>query len=261
MKSRMWRIIAVAVVAGTLAAPAAPYVVLNDNSRREGLRISARADGTVVLSTASGQFEYPRGQYKLAVADKPAEFDGAIAAAARPGQGDAAIPALKKIMAEMRNLEWDKPAAQALARIHNAKKEYAQVVTTYEALFVAYPSLEMDPEYGWTYRRALLDAGQAKKLETKLGDLAAKGTPTDAARALVLRGDIRASEEKMEYAIRDYLRVVLFYAREQAVMPEALSKAAGALEKLRDPRAKNLYQQLVRDYPSSPEAVAAKGKI
>lgn len=261
MKSRMWRIIAVALAAGTAAASAAPYVVLNDNSRREGLRISARADGTVVLSTASGQFEYPRGQYKLAVADKPAEFDGAIAAAARPAQADAAIPALKKIMTAMRNLEWDKPAAQALARIYTAKKDFAQTAATYESLFAAYPALETDPEYGWPYRRALLDAGQAKKLESKLEEMASKGAPADAARALLMRGDIRISEEKMEYAIRDYLRVVLFYQREQAVMPEALSKAAGALEKLRDPRAKALYQQLVRDYPSSPEAAAAKGKI
>ncbi|MBP7275469.1 MAG: hypothetical protein KBA51_04620 [Kiritimatiellae bacterium] len=247
--------------AGVVDALAAPYVVLNDGTRRVGTRISARPDGTVVLTTESGQFEFARGQYRAAVADKPADFDATIAAAGKAATADGAIPALTKIIRELRNLEWDKPAAQALVRIYTGKKEFAPAAKVMEDLLAVYPTLESDPDYGWLYRQALLNAGQIKKLETKLADLVAKGSPADTARALIMRGDIRAGEEKMEYAIRDYLRAVLFFERERAVMPEALSKAAAALEKARDPRSKNLYQQLVRDYPNSPEAAAAKGKI
>ena len=261
MKSWIRMAIVWILAAGAVEALAAPYVVLNDGTRREGTRISARSDGTIVLTTPSGQFEFTRGQYRSAVADKPAEFDAAIAAAGRPATADGAIPGLTKIIRELRNLEWDKPAAQALTRIHTNKKEFAAATTVMENLLSVYPSLETDPEYGWLYRQSLLNAGQIKKLEAKLSEMIAKGSPADAARALIMRGDIRAGEEKMEYAIRDYLRAVLFFERERAVMPEALSKAAAALEKVRDPRNKNLYQQLVRDYPNSPEAAAAKGKI
>lgn len=254
-----------AMAAGSvvLGASAAPYVVRADGSRQEGVRISARADGTIVLTTAAGQIEFTRAQIRQAVADKPAELDAAVATAARPqdAQATAAIPVLRKLMTDYRYLEWDKPAAQALARIYLGRNEAPQAVSVMEALMATYPSAEADIDLGWLYRRSLLAAGQVQKLEPQLNRLVASGSGPDAARALLIRGDLRAAEKKMEFAIRDYLRVVLFYERERGIMPEALSKAAAALEQLRDPRAKQFYQRLVTDYPNSPEAAAARGKV
>lgn len=256
MKTSGCIILAVSVAA---SAWAAPYVLRKDGSRVDGVRIRANTDGTIVLTTANGQMQFPKGQYAQAFADKPAELDGAVAAALRTP--DQAIPVLKKLAEENRYLEWDKSAVLALGKACLSRKDYPTAITAFETLFNCYAGIENEGEYGQVYLQVLLGAGQTKKLEERCAKMAASGSPSAAARAHLIRGDMRMAENKVEYAVREYLRVVLFYDREKDVMPEALSKAAGALEKSRDPRAKQLYQQLVRDYPNSPEAAVAKKKI
>lgn len=248
-------VVAVAIAAG---ASAVPYVVLNDGRQQTGMKISARSDGTVVLTTPNGQMQFPRGQYKQAVADKPADLDRLIAAAARTP--DQAIPGLVKIVDDYRFLHWDQPAALAAGKAFLAKNQPAQAASVMEKVMDLYPALEADVEFGWVCRSAMLAAGQAQKLEPKLAKLIESGDAANASRALVLRGDLNVAANKMEYAMRDYLRVILFYERQSDVMPMALSRAAGLLEKLRDPRAKSVYQRLVAEYPESPEALAANKK-
>ncbi len=99
------------------------------------------------------------------------------------------------------------------------------------------------------------------KVEPRLDKLVKEGSKGDAARALLLRGDMRRNEGKLELAVRNYLRAVWFFGKERQVMPKALLKAGQALEQLRDPRAKRMYTQLVEEYPESPEAQEAKSKI
>ncbi len=53
-------------------------------------------------------------------------------------------------------------------------------------------------------------------------------------------------------ALLDYLRTVILYEKEASVRPEALFKAAGLLEELRDPRAAELRKKLAEEYPNSP---------
>jgi tetratricopeptide (TPR) repeat protein len=256
----MKRLAMVILAGAAVAAQAAPYVILKNNEQKVGTQIRARPDGTITLIMGGGQsLQLSKDQYIRAVADKPEKIDAAAAAVAAK-KFDEAIPVLKQIMTDLRFLEWDRVAGIQLARAYEGKGMGAEAVAVYETLVKDYPALEMDPEFGWAYRSGLLAAKQYARLEPMLKKMIAEGSRTDAAKALIMRGDIRAEENKMELAIRDYLRMILFYEKERDVMPSGLSRAAGALSKLRDPRAKEIYQRLAEEYPQSPEAAAARGK-
>lgn len=260
MKRWMW-IPVVAIAAAT--ASAAPYVVLKSGERKVGLTIRAKPSGEVTLSLAGGQqMILSKEQYVQAVADKPATFDAAVAAVQQK-KFDEAVPALEKIMQETRYLEWDKAAGLQLAKAYEGKGDFANAIKTYETLLKDYPALETDPEaaVGWGMRNALLGAKQYAKLDPMLTKLMAGDNRAEAARATLMRGDMRADENKPEAAIRDYLRTVLFYSSEASVMPAALLRTAQSLEKQRDPRAKEFYRRLAEEYGSSPEAAQAKGKF
>ena len=94
-----------------------------------------------------------------------------------------------------------------------------------------------------------------------LKDVIAKGSRSDAARAQIMRGDIKAAQNQVEAAALDYMRTVILFASERSVQPEALMKAAESFEKLRDSRAKDLYKKIVDEFPTSPQAAAARAKI
>ncbi|MCX7817961.1 MAG: tetratricopeptide repeat protein [Kiritimatiellae bacterium] len=253
-----WAAAVAAVLAG--GAPGAPYVVLRTGQRLEGATIRARSDGTVVLIRPDGQqLTLTRDQYTEAGTDKPAEFDRA-AAAVQAGRYDEAIPILQKIMTDLRFLRWDREAGLLLVRAYRAKNDGAAMLKVYDTLIKDYPALANDPEVGWAYREALIAARQFAEVEKQLPALIKSENRLDAGRALLMRGDIRQAQGNIELAIRDYLRVVLFFERETALMPAALLRTAQALEKNRDGRAKEFYRRLLQEYPESPEAAAAKGK-
>ena len=257
----MNRWILMVVAAATVSATAAPYVVLKNSQRKEGAAIRAKPDGSIQLIDQQGQqFTFLREQYIQAVADKPATYDAAVAAV-QSKKYDEAIPALQKIMADLRFLEWDKAAGLALAKAYQGKGDFENMIRTYDGLMKDYPALETDVEIGWAYREAILGAKQYARLEPMLTKLVSSENRTDAARAQVMRGDINAAQGKPEVAIRDYLRTILFFEREATVMPLALLRAAQGLERLRDPRAKEFYRRLAEEYAEAPEAALAKGKF
>lgn len=102
---------------------------------------------------------------------------------------------------------------------------------------------------------------QYDRLEGILNEVIAKGARPDAARAQVVRGDVKKARGMMEEGLLDYLRTVVFYKAEASVMPEALFKAAETLEAMRNPKAKEMYKRIVDEYGSSPYAQQARGKI
>lgn len=242
------------------AATAAPYVVLQGNRRMEGISIRARADGAVILVTAQGPMEFPRSQIVQAVAVRPAELDHAIRAV-HARQFDAAIPVLEKIVQDMRWLTWDEVAVLPLTRALMDKGEPARAVSAFEGVLRYRPDLDKNLDARWLYLRALAAAGKAGDLEPRLNALIQTGPRPEAARAQILRGDLRFAAGQFEAALLDYLRAVRFYEAERALMPEATLKVARSLDKLRDTRAGTWYKKVVDDYPASPEAVEAKGKL
>ena len=66
--------------------------------------------------------------------------------------------------------------------------------------------------------------------------------------------DVTGTDAHIERAM-DYLRTALLFTAEKEIQPEALYKAAGALDKLNDkPSAKMLRQKLRTLHPNSPYA-------
>jgi tetratricopeptide (TPR) repeat protein len=246
--------------AATLAAPAAPYVVLKSGQQVPGVSIRAKADGSVVLTRADGQqLVLTRDQYTQAVADRPPEFDAGLKAV--QGQKfDEAIPLLKKVVDEYKYLAWDERALVVLGRAYAGKKDHASAIAAYEELFRGNPAAEKEAAVMWGYLEALLGAGQAARLEPRLDQMIREGARPDAARAQMMRGDVKAAAGQLEAAALDYLRTVLFFKKEADVQPEAHLRVAETLEKMRDNRAKEWYRRLAEDFPGSPQAAAAKGK-
>lgn len=237
-----------------------PYVILPNGNRVDGTDIRARSDGTITLMTAQGQVVYQRGQYQRAEAARPADFDRALQLA-RQNKFDEALALLSKVIQDYRFLNWDNQARALSAQVELSKGDAAAAVRSYEQLFQSAPDARRDEAATWNYMRALLGAKQYDKLETQLGDLVEKGSRTDAARAQVMRGDAKMAQGQVEPAVMDYLRSALLFDSEKAVLPEALLKAAQGLERLRDPRSRELYRRVAQEFPGTKFAQDAQGKF
>lgn len=241
-------------------ASQAAHVILANGSQVDGTDIRARSDGTIILTTPQGQVQYQRGQYLRAVADKPADFDRARQLASQKNF-DEALRLLNQIVQNYRFLDWDNNARAVIAQVHVAKGDAASAVGVYDELFRNSPDAKKDSAILWAYFGVLLDAKQYDKLAPQLDELIAKGPRDDAARAQVVRGDVKMSQGQVEGAVMDYLRSALLFESEKSVQPEAIFKAAEGLERLRDPRAKELYRKVAQEHAGTPFAQRAQGKF
>lgn len=251
-------------VAAALAggAWAAPYVVLPNGSRVTGSAIRALSNGDVNLTTDVGVRTFPKGSYAKAVADKPAEFDQAVAAL-NAKKYDDAIKLFSGIMVNLRGLDWDVAAARELPKAMLGKGDAEGAVQAYEKLFLLSPAEKQNADVAWAHRRAMLQAKQYPVLLRQLDAVAAAGNRADAARAQTMRGDIQLAQNNLEQAAMDYLRTAILFqdVNDPVIQGEAHFKAAAALEQMREPRAKDLYRKVVEQYGTSPYAAQAKGKI
>ncbi len=238
---------------------AAPYVVGLQGQQIVGTAIRATTDATIILTTAQGQQSFAKGQYQKAVADRPPEMDKAIQLV-QAKQYDAAIKLLEGIIAQYKFLGWDDTARAYLPKLYIQKGDYPSALAAYDKLFALSPKSKEVPEIQWAYRDALLGAKQYEKLEQELKNVVATGARPDAARAQIMRGDCKVAQGQLEGAVLDYLRTVVLFESETDSQPEALYKAASALEQLRDARAKTFYATLRDKYGSSEWAAKAQGK-
>ena len=241
-------------IAGLLlaqAALAAPYVILKDGvTRREGTRIRADKDGTIILTTAQGNIPFPRGQYAKAVMDEPPEFKPAAAAVAAGKIDDKVISTLEKIVSDCRYLNWDVEAQKLLAEALLKKGDAAGADAAYKKLYTFDPELQKNTDISWAHRRAMLAAKQYATLQKSLDAVAAAGPRTEA-------------QNRLEEAAMDYLRTAILFAdvKDAEILGEATFKAAQVLEQLRDSRAKEMYRKCAEEYRSSSYAAKARNKI
>lgn len=215
-----------------------------------GPLIRAKSDGSIILTTAAGLRTFAKGQYRSAHADKPAGYDQARKQIA-DRQYDQAISTLEQIVKEYRYLDWDIKAQRVLAKAHLEKGDARAAINQYRKLF------KMDSQASgarWGYYQALLQAGEYAILEQKLTPLIAEGSRSDAARAQIIRGDIKAARGDRKGAVLDYLRTVLLFESEKRRQPKALYKAGTALAAMRDERSKKMFGRLRDEYPDSPWA-------
>jgi len=245
---------------GTVDVSHAATVILSNGTRVEGTTIRASRNGDIILTTAAGQQTFPKGQYTKAIADKPPAFDQARTLAGQ-GKHDEAIALLEKIAVEYRFLEWDNNAMNAIAQIETTRGNHAAAVEVYERLLRQAPELKEDANVQVAYRSALLSAKMFDKLMPVLDQVISKGSRSEAAKAQIMRGDVRMSQGQLDAAVMDYLRTAILFEAETTIQPEALFKAGEGLEQLRDPRAKDMYRKLVQNYPTSTFAQEARSKM
>lgn len=244
----------------TTAQAQNPFVILANGARVDGTDIRSRADGTIILTTPQGQVTYQRGQYQRAEAARPADFDRARQLA-QQRNFDEALRLLDQIANNFRFLHWDNQARILSAQILSSRGDHAGAAAMYERLFQAAPDQRRESSVLWGYLTALAESKQYDKLNPQLEELIARGSRADAARAQVLRGDVKMAQGQVEPAVMDYLRSALLFETERAVLPEALFKAAEGLERLRDPRSRDLYRRVAQEFAGTPFAQRAQGKF
>ena len=258
-KTGRWMgVIAAAAAALAMAYPAsAAYVELPDGKKLEGTGIRIRPNGDVILTIAGrGEQTFTRQQCIRAVADKPPEIDAARQLIAAK-KYDEAIKSLADVASSMKGLSWDAQARLLLGQIYMAKGEAPAAIDQYERIIKDYPEMKSEATISAPYMEALLAGRLFDKLNPLLDETIAKGPRDLAAKAQIVRGDVKMAQGQMDAAVLDYLRTVKVFEAQKEVQPEALFKLAQAFEKLRDPRAKELYRQVAQEYPSSPYAAKA----
>jgi len=239
-------------------ADAAPFVVNSAGTQINGTAIQSSADGTVLLTSPNGQvLTFRAGTYRQAFADKPAEMSQVEVMAKNKDFAGAAV-ILRRVKEQYQFLGWDFRAAQMLARVELAQKHFAAAASEYEVLFAAQPQIKKVPAERANYMQALLGAGRIKETSVLIDEDIASGSREAAARAQVVRGDMKAAAGQYEEALLDYLRTALLFKEQAAVLPEATYKTAVALKKLNDPRAAEYFQKVTKEFPDSEFAEMAK---
>jgi tetratricopeptide (TPR) repeat protein len=241
-------------------AQAAPFVINSAGTRIDGAAIQSDPDGTVLLTTPQGQMlTFRPGTYRQAFADKPQDLFK-VEAMAKNGDLAGAAAILRRVKEEYRFLGWDLRASLMLARVELAQKNFEAAVSEYEELFSGQPQLKTVPVAREHYMQALLGAGRIEETAALIDDDIASGSREAAARAQVVRGDMKVAAGQYEEALLDYLRTAILFKEQSTVLPEATYKTALALKKLNDPRATEYFQKVIDEFPESKFAELAKGE-
>ncbi len=234
-----------------------PYVINRAGKKIEGDSIRVNAEGDVILKRGSQPMPFPPGAYIKAVNKTPANWEAAVRAL-RSGNHSAAIAEFNEIVRREARLGWDEWAMPLLAEAYLSAKQPKEAINAYEELFRKRPELENNADVTWPYLQALYLTGNSEALKKGLSNVIKHAKRSYAAKALLLRGDMRLKEGLKEEALLDYLMVATFFQRQKEVMPEALLKTAKAFEEMKDNRSKTYYALLKEQYPSSKEAREAK---
>lgn len=230
---------------------AAPFVINSAGTKIEGSAIQSTADGTVSLTTVQGQtLTFKARTYRQAAAEKPKEMLQ-VEALAKSGDFAGASIILRRVKEQYHFLGWDHRASLMLARVELAQKNFTAAATEYEALFVVQPQFKTAPAERSNYMQALIGTRRIKEAAAMADEDAASGSREAAARAQVVRGDMKFAAGQYEEALLDYLRTAILFREQTAVLPEAMYKTAVALRKLNDPRAAEYFQKVMKEFPDS----------
>lgn len=245
-------ILAAALCLGVMTSVNAQVVVYmktGDPKRATDIHYSATAN-EYMLTMDSVEISVPIADVDHIDLPKPKGFDEA-AKQVESGQAAAAIPVLQKIADAYTMLNWDTAARELIVVAYAKTGDSAKAMTAYKELVRKAPGGRVSAEARMTYWNLMITSGKAAEIAVELDDVIGKGSREEAARALLTRANLRKSQNKTQDALMDYLRTVLLYEDMPAVQPEALFRAAEMLDAMRDARATELRQRLVKDYPDS----------
>lgn len=261
MKSVVF-IFTVCAMASVFGAAKGTITTENGDTQKGVIAWSSR-DKAYVLTKGGVELQFKESEVSDVDIEKPAALDGAIAQVAQ-GQGAAAIPALQKIVAEYKHLQWDKVAGRYLAEAYIAASKPNDAYRTCKAIIDGEPTAAFKGDLAPAYWASLLGLDKVPALEKLLDKAAKSGDRFSAGAALIMRGDIimkagNESADAAKKALTDgYLRVIFCYRDpeiDDKLRPEALYKAAKCFEHLgQSSRADGMRRELKGAFKSSPWA-------
>lgn len=256
---RLPALLAAVLLAGAAGAQINGTIQTTDNRSIPGqIRWLASQKKYVVMTVRPGtqttiEVQLQPEQVARIEVPQPRELGPAVQAVRSGANAAAAIPVLEKIVRDYAMLQWDEPAARALAEAQLAGGNAEAAIKACEVVIAMKPEAAYKGDLAVIYWQALLKANRSAKLVDLLKDAIAKGGREASASALVMRGDMLMERKQPQDALKDgYLRVVILYEGVRAVQPEALYKAAKAFEALQqNPNAEKMRTLLRTKYPGS----------
>jgi tetratricopeptide (TPR) repeat protein len=243
------------------AAQAAPFVINSAGKQVTGSSIQSAADGTILLTTLNGQtLTFRKGTYRQAFADKPKEMLQ-VEQLVKKKDLNAVVQTLLRVKEEYQFLGWDQRAGLMLARVYLPLKQFEDSAREYEELFIAQPKYSQNLKERSNYMQALLGSGRTKEVALMIDEDIASGSREAAARAQVVRGDMKAASGQSEEALLDYFRTALLFKSQTAVLPEATYKTAVVLKQMNDPRADEYFQKVINEFSDSEYAELAREEV
>lgn len=259
-RTLVWAVVLVPFLWAGYVTAERPYVILEDGRRMEGASIRAQRDGTIILRTERGDLTLAPEQYREAWAARPRQMDQAEQLLQRERYDDM-IPVAEEIVREYRHLGWDVEAMALMGGARIGLGDYQSAISIYNRLFDTAPNRREDPAIRWAYYNALLGAERYSELQEKLDELIREGERSEAARAQVMRGDMKRQQGRVETGLLDYLRTVVLFQAQRDVQAEALFKAGLALGEMRDDRAREMFRKVVEEHGNTPYAQQARERL
>lgn len=210
----------------------AAHVITRAGRKIEAAEIRSLENGSIVLITPSGQrMEFKPSQYRSAAADRPTEL-AVVEKLLESGNQEEALKCLRAISIRYRHLKWDQEAFRKMAPLCYALKRYEEAAEAY-ALVVERTDAEQQQ-----YFEALRRADRLAELQALLDMDIAKGSRASAARAYVMRGEVKARSGDYKGATSDWLKVTTFFtdqtesvaAAEQGFVEYIMSEEGGRVE-------------------------------
>jgi tetratricopeptide (TPR) repeat protein len=192
---------------------------------------------------------------------KPDALDKSLAAF-RAGKNQDALTGLRGLVERYGGLPlaWAEEALLRLGEVQIAIKDYAGARKTFDSFKALYPKSSSVAVLDAKYARILFEQrqiDQARQLIEKVLDpllkreILTEDQEIGAAEALILLGDCNVAAGKLDDALDNYLMVVTLFDVSDDRTAEAKYKAGKIFEEKKNwRRAKQTYEEILRDYPA-----------
>jgi len=228
--------------------------------------------GSVFVKLEQGEFGVPMRDIVRVELDRPAAYDKGLAAL-KAGKPQEAVAALKPLVDRLAGLP-SPLVMDAVLRLGDAyleMKDTKLAAAMFDKLKQLYPNSPQVHAVDVKNARVLFSVKKyddvIKVINNYLDpelkkDFLTADQETTVAEALVLLGDCLLAKDKTYEALDCYMKVVTLYDFDDDRATEAHFKAAGVLEKTGNwKRAKEEYEDLVKESPDSPRAAEARKRI
>jgi hypothetical protein len=260
-------IAALSMLAGTAMAQVPGTIYKKDGGRASGnirylpsskmYEIGVNSGGRII-TVKLAESEIARLSIK-----KPTEIDKAAKLMASKQYGSA-IPLLKRVQTQYKNLQWDAYALRGLAECYfNTPGMQAEGIKMVEKAMSTSGGETLSPSVVNKYWDALIKQKQYAKLERSIEMIVATGARDVAAVAQIKRGDMLKERGQMkEAAVDGYLRTVVFFEEQKAAREEAAYKAMKVFQDLgQQTYADKMRKILTKDYPTGQWTKKAQGGV